>query len=53
MVVITGVNITLGIVYTNNPWYFAGKQTFGEFRAGVAWYFPTRGMPLDGYMFVN
>lgn len=36
LVVVTGVNLKKGIVYTNNPWGVRGKQTFSEFSAGVA-----------------
>jgi RHS repeat-associated protein len=30
LIVITGVNLTKGIVYTNNPWGFAGEQTYRD-----------------------
>lgn len=36
LVVVTGVNLKKGIVYTNNPWGVRGKQTFSEFSSGVA-----------------
>ena len=34
LVVITGVNLTDGIIYTNNPWGIAGEQTYEEFLKG-------------------
>ena len=36
MVVITGVNLTEGIVYTNNPWGVYGAQSFQAFLKGFA-----------------
>ena len=32
MVVVTGVDTEIGVVYTNNPWGFAAEQTFEEFQ---------------------
>ena len=36
LVVVTGVDLDRGIVYTNNPWGIKGKQTFNQFKNGVA-----------------
>ena len=36
LVVVTGVDLNKGIVYTNNPWGVRGSQTFSEFLDGVA-----------------
>ena len=41
LVVITGVNLTKGMVYTNNPWWISGKQTYEDFMKGFL------GRPLD------
>ena len=41
LVVATGVNLTKGIIYTNNPWMVPGEQTYEEFMLGFA------GMPND------
>lgn len=48
LVVVTGVNPVRDIVYTNNPWGVSGKQTFAEFKMGVAtrWFQSDRGMRL-------
>ena len=35
MVVITGVDVSSGLVYTNNPWNYYGVQTYTEFLNGV------------------
>jgi hypothetical protein len=35
------MDLTKGLVYTNNPWDIAGTQTFEEFLNGFA------GMPSD------
>lgn len=45
LIVVTGVNLTRGIVYTNNPWGIAGEQTYEEFLGGFAgqprsWHMP-------------
>jgi len=40
MVVITGVDVSAGLVYTNNPWNLAGVQTFREFVLGYYGYNP-------------
>lgn len=34
LVVLTGVDLYYGKVYTNNPWGIAGEQTFEEFKQG-------------------
>ena len=34
LVVVTGVNIWTGTVYTNNPWGEYGEQTIKEFKQG-------------------
>ena len=36
MVVVTGVDLSTGLVYINNPWDMSGSQTFEEFLCG--WY---------------
>ena len=36
LVIVTGVDLNLGVVYTNNPWGVRGEQTFMEFQLGVA-----------------
>ena len=33
-VVVTGVNLNTGIIYTYNPWDFEGQQTFNQFLNG-------------------
>jgi len=40
LVIVTGVDLNKGIVYTNNPWGVRGKQTFENFQKGFAtkWY---------------
>ena len=46
LVVVTGVNLSSGKVYTNNPWGVQGTQSFKQFRKGVArrWYQPNGGL---------
>lgn len=34
MVVVTGVDIDKGLVYTNNPWGYRGVQTYADFCKG-------------------
>ena len=34
LVVVTGVDLEKGIVYTNNPWGIAGSQPFDDFLQG-------------------
>ena len=36
LVVITGVNLSKGIIYTNNPWGIAGEQNYQQFLNGFA-----------------
>ena len=36
LVVVTGVDIKQGIIYTNNSWYVRGIQSYDEFMKGVA-----------------
>ena len=36
LVVVTGVDLEKGIVYTNNPWGISGIQTYDEFLRGFA-----------------
>ena len=36
MVIVTGVDVSVGLVYVNNPWGTSGTQTFAEFLSG--WY---------------
>ena len=35
MVVVTGIDCSSNTVYTNNPWGYAGRQSFTGFRTGV------------------
>ena len=48
LVVITGVDVDIGYVYTNNPWGVKGKQPFEAFKNGVAkkWWKNGDGMKL-------
>ena len=34
-IIVTGVSLTTGLVYTNNPWGIRGVQTFEEFLTGL------------------
>ena len=34
IILVTGVDVENDIVYTNNPWYVYGKQSFQEFLSG-------------------
>ena len=36
LIVLTGVNVRMNIVYTNNAWGIKGKQTFEEFKKSFA-----------------
>ena len=49
LVVVTGVNLTRNIVYTNNPWNVRGEQSFSAFQNGVARY-PWQ---LDGGLYLS
>ncbi len=51
LVVITGVDCAQGIVYTNNPWGIAGKQTFAQFLQGFTG-IGSGFFPLVGYILV-
>ena len=53
LVVVTGVDVDKGIVYTNNPWGVRGEQSFSEFQSGVAkrWYEFGLGLKLE-YIFL-
>lgn len=33
-IVITGVDLLRGVVYTNNPWNVSGSQNFKDFTSG-------------------
>ena len=33
-IVITGIDLDKGLIYTNNPWGYSGSQTFNEFQDG-------------------
>ena len=33
-IIVTGVNLTKGLIYTNNPWGINGYQTYEEFLSG-------------------
>lgn len=34
MVVVTGINVEMGEIYTNNPWGVRGRQQFESFMSG-------------------
>lgn len=51
LVVVTGVDCVQGIVYTNNPWGIAGKQTFTQFLQGFTG-IGSGFFPLAGYILV-
>ena len=55
LVVVTGVDLDKGFVYTNNPWGVKGKQTFQQFKNGVAkkWYQSGMGMKFQYVLLVN
>lgn len=36
LVVITGIDLNSGRIYTNNPWGIYGDQTYDEFKSGFA-----------------
>ena len=36
LVVITGVDLNKGIIYTNNPWGVSGSQNYEQFKKGFA-----------------
>ena len=49
LVLVTGVNLISGKVYTNNPWGVKGRQTYKSFQKGVAkrWYSSGQGMTFQ------
>ena len=49
MVIVTGVDLNEGIIYTNNPWGVQGRQTFEEFQDCFAtkWYHSEPEMDLE------
>ena len=44
LVLVTGVNLVTGIIYTNNPWGVEGRQSYDEFLNGFA---PTKNRSSD------
>ena len=50
IVIVTGVNLYSGVVYTNNPWGVSGVQSFEEFQSGFAtkWYHFSSGKSTSG-----
>ena len=54
LVIVTGVDCSSNVVYTNNPWYWKGEQTFEDFVGGVAWDYPNaHNMTLYGVYLIN
>ena len=55
LVVVTGVDLDKGFVYTNNPWGVSGKQTFKQFKNGVAkhWYHSDIGLKFKHVYLIN
>lgn len=53
LVVVTGVNLYRGIVYTNNPQGVAGQQTYAEFLSGYATASPRQTYPLKYYYLIK
>lgn len=55
LIVVTGADLSKGIVYTNNPWGASGKQTFKQFKDGVArrWYQSSKGLKFWYVYLVN
>ena len=49
MVVVTGVDVTSGLVYSNNPWGYSRAQTYSAFLNGVTGTY-TDNMPLNSVM---
>ena len=50
LIVITGVDLTNGIVYTNNPWGIYGKQSYEDFLNGFAGGTKDGTYPLESYL---
>ena len=50
LVVVTGVNIKTGTVYTNNPWNVPGIQSYSDFLNGFV---GLEGETVDGYDFAG
>ena len=53
LVVVTGVNLTKGMVYTNNPWGISGEQTYSEFLNGFAGMPSDWDMPFGFYIYIQ
>ena len=55
LVVVTGVNLYKGVVYTNNPWRKKGEQSFDSFTKGVAkrWWQSGLGMTFKAIYLIN
>ena len=55
LVVVTGVNLTKGLVFTNNPWGVKGTQSWAQFKKGVAkkWYMSDKGMTFQYVIPIN
>ena len=46
LIVITGVDVRNGIVYTNNPWGISGQQSIKDFKKGFVGQSDDQDMPL-------
>ena len=53
LVVVTGVNISKGLIYTNNPWGIAGEQTYEEFLNGFVGLPANENMPFGFLIFAQ
>ena len=52
LIVVTGVDCNQGIVYTNNPWGYSGKQTYAQFLRHFIESPNTGTMPLICYILI-
>ena len=50
LIVVTGVNLTKGLIYTNNPWGVAGEQTYAQFLRGFVNMPREWNMPFEFYL---
>lgn len=46
LIVVTGINLLEGKIYTNNPWGYSGEQTYKEFLNGYLAMPDNYNMPL-------
>lgn len=53
MVIVTGVNLTKGTVYTNNPWGIVGEQTYDEFLQGFVGLPSKDHMPFGFFIYIQ